>query len=334
MKVLFVALAVLVVASSAAPLLSTSQYEFLFSRFAQQYQKEYEVTEIFSRFGNFKNALDIVLNHNQKNSETYTLAINEFADLTDEEFNKRMGLVTVTEEVLAQHEAEAKKSGCPMMDGTVNSSESNADSLDWRASGAVTSVKNQGSCGSCWAFSAGASAEGAWKIKSGSLVELSQQQMVDCAGSYGNHGCQGGLMTKALSWAAANGGICRASDYAYTAKDGTCKKGCTPAAKITGSRSVSGEAGLLSGLRVAPTTVAIYASDTAFRYYAGGVFNAACGTSINHGVTAVGFGTDAGKDYWIVKNSWGTSWGEQGYIRMIRNKNICGIASMPAYATA
>jgi len=200
----------------------------------------------------------------------------------------------------------------------------------------VTPIKNQGQCGSCWAFSATGSIEGAWWNKTKNLVSVSEQQLVDCAGSTGNEGCNGGLMDLAFEWIIQNGGICTEKDYPYTAVDGTCKTTCRSAVKLSGYKSTNqgDENDLFRAATLTTVSVAIEADEMPFQFYSGGVFDEQCGTNLDHGVLVVGYGTDTGKDYWIVKNSWGTSWGESGYIRMIRNKNICGIAAQPVYATA
>jgi len=143
-------------------------------------------------------------------------------------------------------------------------------------------------------------------------------------------------MDQAFEWVMSNGGICSEAAYPYTAVDQQCATSCTPVAKLSGYKNVAtlNEADLMKAVNTVPVSIAIEADQMAFQFYSGGVFDAACGTNIDHGVLVVGYGTDTGKDYWIVKNSWGTSWGEQGYIRMIRNRNECGLAAQPVYAVS
>jgi C1A family cysteine protease len=300
----------------------------LFVSHVQRYNKRYEGVEtFFQRFNIFKANLAYIERENAKN-HTYTLALNEFADMTRTEFFSSMtGILPEQLALKAKNINHRSKLAdvAPM------------DSVDWRSKGAVTPVKNQGQCGSCWAFSTTGSMEGLLKIKTGTLTSLSEQQLVDCAGSSGNQGCNGGLMDYAFTWITKNG-LCSEQDYRYAGRDQSCKKGCKPVdgTKISGFKDVDqgSESQLQTAVTQQPVSVAIEADQSAFQFYSGGVFSAACGTQLDHGVLAVGYGTDGGKNYWIVKNSWGTSWGEQGYIRMVQGKNECGIALAASYPTA
>ena len=213
-----------------------------------------------------------------------------------------------------------------------------ADSVDWRDSGAVTDVKNQGSCGSCWAFSTTGSAEGAFAISSGELRSFSEQQLVDCSTSYGNNGCSGGLMDYGFQYIIDNGGIDDDEDYPYLGIDLPCwtKASSRVMGNIDGFEDVSpsDESALVDAIAMTPVSVAIEADQSSFQLYSGGVFDDSdCGTTLDHGVLAVGYTSD----YFIVKNSWAESWGDNGYIYMARNVNapsgICGIAMQPSYAT-
>lgn len=313
----------------------------LFSKFIKTYEKTYSSDELSIRFAIFKTHLAKNNEHNLGN-HSFTLGINQFSDLTPAEFRAtylgyKNGKInnnkTVSDFSLepSESESESELSAFPT-------------SIDWRNASAnplgvsaVVPVKNQGQCGSCWAFSAIAATEGAWATAGRNLTSLSEQQLVDCSTAYGNQGCNGGLMDQAFQYIIANKGITTESAYPYTAVEGVCNANVSPDATISSYKdTVSGsESSLLEFIQNGPVSVAIEADQYVFQSYTGGVLDsAACGTNLDHGVTLVGYGTDAvlGKDYWIVKNSWGSSWGESGYIRLVRDKNECGItlaASQP-----
>lgn len=211
------------------------------------------------------------------------------------------------------------------------------DSVDWTTKNAVTPIKNQAQCGSCWAFSTTGSLEGAYAIATGDLVSLSEQDLVSC--DKVDNGCQGGLMDNAFKWIESNGGICAEADYPYTSGSGisgTCKKTCQNAVTLTGFEDVptKDENALAAAVAKQPVSVAIEADKQAFQLYKSGVFTSAtCGTNLDHGVLVVGYGTEGGKQYWKVKNSWGATWGDEGFILIERGQNICGISQQPSYPT-
>jgi len=253
------------------------------------------------------------------------MAVNEFADMTFTEFHSKMtGYNHIDNSVMRSK------------NGPHKNLKSVAASVDWRAKGAVTPVKNQQQCGSCWAFSTTGSVEGAHAIKTGSLVSLSEQQLVDCSAAQGNQGCNGGLMDQGFQYIISNKGITTEAAYPYTAQDGQCNTNTTTAATVSSFVDVAAnsEAALLQAVNLGPVSVAIEADQQCFQFYSSGILSdPSCGTQLDHGVLAVGYGTDAttGQDFWIVKNSWGASWGESGYIRLIRGQNECGIAAAASY---
>ncbi|KAL6894104.1 hypothetical protein ACP4OV_008202 [Aristida adscensionis] len=261
---------------------------------------------------------------------SHRLATNRFADLTDEEFRAaRTGYRRPPAVAVAG--SRFRYENVSLADAP--------QSMDWRTMGAVTGVKDQGECGCCWAFSAVAAVEGLSKIRTGRLVSLSEQELVDCD-IYGNdQGCDGGLMDDAFQFIARRGGLAAESAYPYRGEDGSCRsRGAAAAASIRGHEDVppNNEGALMAAVAHQPVSVAINGGDYVFRFYDGGVLGGAgCDTELNHAITAVGYGTASdGTGYWLMKNSWGTSWGEGGYVRIrrgVRGEGVCGLAKLPSY---
>eukprot|EP01090_Pellita_catalonica_P008279 TRINITY_DN18_c0_g1_i1.p2 TRINITY_DN18_c0_g1~~TRINITY_DN18_c0_g1_i1.p2 ORF type:complete len:358 (+),score=68.46 TRINITY_DN18_c0_g1_i1:79-1074(+) len=303
--------------------LTEKQLQTEFTSYMQRYNKSYESDVFQQRFEIFKSNAKFIEAHNGDSSKTFKVALNKFADLTGEEYAK----------IFLGFRGNYKVSTKPVVfDPSIPTS------VDWRKEGAVTHIKNQGQCGSCWSFSATGSTEGSHKIAGNTLVSLSEQQLVDCSGSYGNMGCNGGLMDDAFQYIMAAVGLESESEYPYTASDGTCHFVQSEVkAKINGYHDITSgsEVDLYTHIaNVSPISVAIDASHSSFQFYSSGVYyEPACSaTQLDHGVLAVGYGVDGSKDYYIVKNSWGTDWGMNGYIWMSRNRNNnCGIATSASY---
>jgi cathepsin L len=297
---------------------SDNYYREQFELFKVKFNRTYlAAAEHGLRFDIFKKNLQFVESHDAAKAG-FSVAINEFADLSSSEFAAIFN---------------GYRSGPRNGDLHVASGAPQAD-VDWRQKGAVTHVKNQGQCGSCWSFSATGSIEGAHKIKTGQLVSFSEQNLVDCSQAQGNMGCNGGLMDYAFKYVISNRGLDTESSYPYEARQGSCRYnagnsgGTISSYKDIPSGSESSQSDAVSS--VGPVSVAIDASHPSFQMYHSGIYyEPRCSSSrLDHGVLAVGYGDG----YWLVKNSWGTGWGQSGYIQMARNRNNhCGIATESSY---
>jgi hypothetical protein len=223
-----------------------------------------------------------------------------------------------------------------------------SDSIDWVSLGGVTPVKDQGQCGSCWSFSTTGALEGAYFVKYGHLKSFSEQQLVDCDNRRNggkDMGCNGGLMDNAFSWISKNNGLCSGIDYPYvsgkTTKSGDCQSKCENIKNSAVSSFVdiirSSDVEIMSAVSKQPISIAIQADQREFQLYKSGVFTGICGTDLDHGVLLVGYGSQDEIDFYLVKNSWGTTWGDKGYIKLGRGKQYnngdgqCGLLLQASY---
>jgi C1A family cysteine protease len=297
-------------------------YQKLFHKFRGEHNRMYASPEEQRlRYEIFKANVDLVEEHNADPHKTFTMGLNKFADMTRHEFAQRM----------LGYQMPPPPKGIARSTFHAKAGVKLPTSFDWRPLGAVTVVKDQEQCGSCWAFSTCAAIEGAYiTSKHGTnATSFAPQMLVDCDKT--DDGCNGGLMDDAFKWVETNG-ICNWNAYPYTGQDGTCKK-CTPVTKISKYTDIAKtDAALAQALQGQPIAIAVDAEP--WQFYTGGVFTKSCGQTLDHGVLLVGYGVDpkAG-EFWIIKNSWGTSWGEAGYIRLARGKNQCGIQNAASFPT-
>jgi len=274
--------------------------------------------------------------HNKRTDVTYKLAMNKFSDMTNSEISM---LLMPSKSTAERSFSRAGASGYHQPSG-----KQLPPSLNWVEKGAVNPPKDHGVCGSCWIFGTAGSLEGAWFVKTGILPALSEQQIVDCNwGTWGsgNSGCDGGFAGPAFQWIIDNGGISTEAAYPYLMQDQFCKQNADFSG-VTVQSYVNVTSFSESDLQDAvatygPVAVAIDAAHPEFEYYSSGVYyNPNCKNdpdSLDHEVLVVGYGTDdVGGDFWLVKNSWSTYWGDEGYIKMARNRNNnCGIATQATY---
>ncbi|KAF9596257.1 hypothetical protein IFM89_008420 [Coptis chinensis] len=309
----------------------------------ESWRKEHAYTlleEKENRFEIFKDNLRFIDEHNAGN-HTYKLGLNKFADLSCDEFGS-MYLGTYVKRNGSEHLTLRSSSYKSASSSKEITAEKLPSSVDWRERGAVTSVKDQRTCGACWAFAATAAVEGINKIVTGNLSELSAQVLLDCDNyDYyfnGNAGCNGGLPDLAFEYIISSGGIVHEDDYPYHARNRYCflDKRNKEVVTIDDYRSIDDEKALQAVVAKQPVALSIYIKRGALTFYKSGIFTGPCGSDSIHSMTIVGYGVDNGIKYWIVKNSWGADWGEDGYIRMERNVadtkyGLCGIAKAAIY---
>ncbi|EGG24016.1 counting factor associated protein [Cavenderia fasciculata] len=315
---------------------SNKKMDSSFDQFKKQFGKTYENTlEHNTRFATYKQMLHRVATHNAHNSEsTYKLAMNHFGDMSDEEFRK----------FIIPHVDRDENNGASEVHDNEDVSALPA-SLDWRTSGCVTPVKDQGVCGSCWTFGSLASLETVACLKHNKdLISLSEQELVDCAYVGQSMGCNGGFASNAYQYIMNAGGIATESDYPYLMQNAYCKASTVQNSGVRVQSYVNvtafSEAALQNAVAtVGVVAVAIDASAPDFRYYSSGVYySTVCQSGLDyldHEVAVLGYGTDNGQQYWIVKNSWSTYYGNEGIVWMAMNRdNNCGIASQATYPIA
>jgi C1A family cysteine protease len=336
---------------------NTNSYWYEFNNFINKYNKKYDDDELKLRFSIFSENLYKIRNHDFD----FELGINQFADLNQYEFkniannnflsntdkngNKNNNLRGFNYGFNQVH--RVNKVECKSFSLLFNNTELNTildhtssdlpNEIDWRQLGAVTVPKDQGNCGSCWSFSTTGAIEGAWAIKYGTLISLSEQYLIDCSSE--NNGCQGGLMESAFEFVIEKGGICSEQEIPYEGKQHLVCKPCDKSVKISSCVDVTpnNQLHLKVAVSKGPVSIAIEADTSVFQFYSGGVIdNVKCGTNLDHGVLIVGYGNENGKDYWLVKNSWGFNWGDGGFVKIGRSSDvndpgICGIAMQPSY---
>jgi len=301
----------------------------LFSQWKLTYQKSYStVEEEAHRFQTFQDNYNFIVNWNADETKTSTVGLNEYADLNTAEFSAVKNCMSPKKE----HIATPGIKEIPAVELP--------SSINWQQAGATTPVKNQGQCGSCWSFSTTGGLEGLCVIKGYELMSFSEQQLVDCSGSFGNQGCNGGLPDYAYEYSAQYGNELE-SNYPYVAAQQSCAySNDAPAYQITTTHVDVAQynwQALAQAATVNPVSIGIEADQPVFQLYTGGIItSASCGTSVDHAVLVVGYDLTASTPYWYVKNSWGASWGDAGYVMIAINgastsAGICGIYSMPSY---
>jgi cathepsin L len=304
-----------------------------FTDFQERFSKRYNnLEEMETRFQIFQSNLRKIIIHNLDRTQNFTMGVNQFTDLTPQEFK---------DQYIGGLKTEVGSYGCKSFSSGGSGLPS---SVDWRNKGVVNPVRDQGQCGSCWAFATTANAESVWAISTGKLLDLSEEFLVDCASGpgYYNMGCNGGQPDSAFKYM-INNGQCTEASYPYkagvTKTAGTCQKCTSAGVSFSSCYDVTpkDQVALAAAVSKHPVAIAIEADTRYFQSYSGGILDStSCGTSLDHAVEIIGYGSENGVDYWNVRNSWGSSWGESGYVRIKKTSStndigICGVAAEPSF---
>lgn len=320
-KVIIVILALLTVNSLQQGDERESYIYAKFQAFLKEHSKKYNTIEEYTaRFLLFKTNFEKMeaLSISPERKSTYNIGITKFFDLSPQEFRT----IYLNLKITLLDLIKAQSTPFELNGETV------PQTFDWRDEGAVNPIKDQGACGSCWAFSTVANLEGIYYVKSKKSINLCEQQLIDCDSD--DNGCDGGLMENALKYVKTNG-LGLSKDYPYKAKKGTCKK-VHPAIHIKGfhfAPSQDEESIKEMLVKTGPLSIAINAEP--LQFYSSGIIDANASEcdpqGLNHGVAIVGYGSEQGNSYWVIRNSWGENWGEEGYFRIALGKGICGVNS-------
>ena len=304
---------------------NTTALKDLYNQWKFEYKINVGAAESDFRFQIFSASYAQIQEHNSLSNKTFTVGLNQFSHLTEEEFD-------------ASHLGYTRPTNSIKNFKALPTNNLKAANVDW--SGKMNTVKDQGECGSCWAFSAIGAIEGLYSVQKGTLYDLSEQDLVDCSWSYGNEGCvEGGLMDYAFQYVIDKKGVASEKDYPYTAVDGTCKPVAQRYAPLTSFVDVpeNKTAALKAAIAKQPVSVAIKTKSFVFRSYKSGVITGdACGIELDHAVVAVGYNDKDAVPYYLVRNSWGKTWGEKGHVRIgiQEGPGVCGIQMAASYPVA